>query len=537
MRTNVIRLYEHINLLQNGVEISRKSRLVENNVESLKRGLNGERVRIGLMGATSAGKTTLIQRLLGDSAGKISSKPETACLVVHKFGESENLVFWMKEKVAFKTPDVSSRFQSFIKKYKLDDYYTDDSECEWRLRDKKDNQGSNEYSREKIFDFFQEVNAFDGVFERIEWNHKKRRRSYDLVDLIDVYDFPGFGGKDEHDQVVSDTLGMGQFEIDFLIYVIDTSKGIPAEDEKCALEAVQRFLLSSRSSGRSTQLYWAYEKPVPEGVNAEEAIVQISDAISKLGLSLDGKFIDLAGNDDEEGNDMLRERVLVGILRDYYVDRGSEYLDGVYKAKRMRDELARGGCGNLFNENCEPWNVVQSILHEIYADGMKSDVDVNGAAKKILRRLGVEDIEDSEVLAEMKSVDVGGRLKGLFNKLCNSGVGKKDDATVGVKASDREFAVRDMKRRVVNSVCRIVCGISKDGKIMSDRTKEEWFKKNVYDKDTDIRMLVFDTQFYLMLSKFEGVRGYIMEEVEQHLRENIKREIREIKEFKIDDED
>ena len=75
MKANVIRLFEHVKLLQRGVELFQKQR--GQSCDSLRDGFNGENVRIGLLGATSAGKTTLIKRLLSESAGKISSKPET----------------------------------------------------------------------------------------------------------------------------------------------------------------------------------------------------------------------------------------------------------------------------------------------------------------------------------------------------------------------------------------------------------------------------------------------------------------------------
>ena len=73
MKGNVVRLFEHIKLLQRGVEISQEGKITGDSQVKLRQGLNGKPVRIGLLGATSAGKTTLIHRLLSDSAGKISS--------------------------------------------------------------------------------------------------------------------------------------------------------------------------------------------------------------------------------------------------------------------------------------------------------------------------------------------------------------------------------------------------------------------------------------------------------------------------------
>ena len=117
MDANVIRLFEHIKLLQRGVELYQKEK--SSSAERLPNGINGENVRIGLLGATSAGKTTLIRRLLSESAGKISSRPETACLVVHRFSKSENLTFRFRSKVRIDDETTGREFTQFLKTYKL----------------------------------------------------------------------------------------------------------------------------------------------------------------------------------------------------------------------------------------------------------------------------------------------------------------------------------------------------------------------------------------------------------------------------------
>ena len=62
------------------------------------------------------------------------------------------------------------------------------------------------------------------------------------------------------------------------------------------------------------------------------------------------------------------------------------------------------------------------------------------------------------------------------------------------------------------------------------------FKRDVYNQDPDLRTLVYDIQFYLMLKNHESVRSYIMKPIVDSLRENIKREIDDIEKFSEEDE-
>ena len=190
MKANVIRLFEHIKLLQRGVELYQNG-IDEQSDEKLPRGLGEGNVRIALAGATSAGKTTLIKRLLSDSAGRISSKPETACLVIHSFAEVENVVMRLRPDVSF-PEDVGIAFRDFIKDFGLKDYYVRGSGFSWKTTSR--DVVTLEKSREEILDFFAQVNQFDGVFESIKWNHKQRGNDYNLTDLVDIYDLPGFCG-------------------------------------------------------------------------------------------------------------------------------------------------------------------------------------------------------------------------------------------------------------------------------------------------------------------------------------------------------
>lgn len=244
--------------------------------DRLANGFNGQKVRIGLLGATSAGKTTLIKRLLSEAAGKISSRPETACLVVHSFARAESLVLTFNDRVQFADEQVSREFADFLKEFKIRDNYQAKNSLEWYLR-ADERERTLDCPSDKILEFFEQVNKFGEVFSKIKWNHKQRKTDYNLTDLFDIYDLPGFGGKEEHDLAVSRVFDTEQFDI--LVYLIDTGRGIPGSDEMPYLQKIQEYL------GRNSKaiFYWAYEKESQELIVAEEKKCEINQAIETGG--------------------------------------------------------------------------------------------------------------------------------------------------------------------------------------------------------------------------------------------------------------
>ena len=264
MKGNAVRLFEHIKLLQRGVKIAEEGKIAKDSSSKIRRGLSGEsgnRVRVALLGATPAGKTTFIRRLLSDSPGKISSKPETACLVIHSFSRVENIVLKFKEGVIdFGDGDKSSKFHKFVQEFGFSDCFHGVTDTSWQPLEK---EVTKEFTREKIINFLAEANEYDKVFKSIKWNHKRGRGEYCLSDLIEIYDLPGFGGKDAHDETALEVLRSEDFDI--LIYLIETSRGIPAEDEAKHLMAIRDFL----KSHPSIKMYWAYQKPLSGGAGID----------------------------------------------------------------------------------------------------------------------------------------------------------------------------------------------------------------------------------------------------------------------------
>lgn len=533
MNADVIRLFEHIKLLQRGVELYQKER--DSDCSALPNGLNGKNVRIGLLGATSAGKTTFIKRLLSGSAGKISSRPETACLVVHSFTESESLTFRFRAAVRFDDAAIGRDFTQFLKSYRLSDCYDKLNVHEWCL--KEESEESREYTPTEILSFFEQVNKFGEVFSKITWNHKKRKTSYNITDLIDIYDLPGFGGRDEHDRAVHEVFECERFDV--LVYLIDTSCGIPSKEEIDHLNNVREYL----SKNKGTSFYWAYEKPSPDMIDFDDMAEQIQTAVSKNGVEIEAKgllnFIGQENGDDDE----LRSRVMVDILKPYFVQVGKKYLDNAYAEAKKEAGMSNRPFNKLFMED-EVWPVISTILNDVEArEKAKKATDGTGLSRSEVKRkfresfMGSDECSESDekpTLKNEKDLNVGvlGKLKGFSRYLSRKTKSQAQDSSA---LNDRMLAIKETGSRIDNAIDAMVDAIFNiDGTL--SLTKMPLFKKEVYLKKAEIRMLGYDAQFYWMLKDPNGVVGFIKEPIAVSLRDNIDGEITAIEEFEIEED-
>lgn len=544
MDANVIRLFEHIKLLQRGVELYQKEK--SSSAEQLPNGINGENVRIGLLGATSAGKTTLIRRLLSESAGKISSRPETACLVVHRFSKSENLTFRFRSKVRIDDETTGREFTQFLKTYKLNEYYDKNSVHDWTL--KKDVvEESREYSREDIFSFFEQVNKFGEVFYKIVWNHKQRRNDYNLTDLVDIYDLPGFGGRDEHDKEVADVFKHEKFDV--LIYLIDTSCGIPSKDELDYLAEVQKYL----ETNEKTSFYWAYEKPSPEKMNLGEMRERIDEALVSGGVAI-GEFakglLDFTGPDDGDDEE-LRSDFMVNILKPYFVVVGKTYLDAAYE-KAQEERRGEVDFFDVFMQD-DTWPIIKGILERIELKEKAKKENGPGLTENEVRSFIVESLigpyQELKGGVQKSELEIGietgvvSKYSGPFFKVLRRLLKKgrtghtAETCTCPSEkgADDRHLAMDAIRMRIDRAVEKIVNAIFNfDGTL--SLTKMPSFKREVYARDEEIRMIGYDTQMYWMLKNPEGVVGFIKKPMADSLRENIDHELTAINEFDVEDD-
>ena len=523
MTEKTVRLFEHIRLLQRGVEVAQEGNISGISTESLRCGLNKKPVRIGLVGATSAGKTTLIKRLLRDSAGKISCKPETACLVIHSFSATENIVLQLNDNVLLKNSTESSKFRNFLKDFDLYNYYEHLDDLSWRA---KEGSATKELSSEKILDFFAKVNSFDKVFKSIKWNHRRRGDGYNLTDLIDIYDLPGFGGKQSHDEVVASVFGDEDFDV--LIYLIDTSCGIPSKDEEFSLKEVESFL----QIHPTCKMYWAYEKPLCGGecIDREETLDRIQTALETMDIKIRADFLDLTGDVDDETDD-VSERILSEVLRPYFVEVGKKYFKELFRCNEITDVEALSSAFEM-ETSCKD---IERILGEIDKNSWNDSMTVGDAEEFILNKIGVNAEELKNITPKKplrnallsKIYEIGNLHKRHGNKISSK--------TEEEQIPDKDYARLKVGHRILFTVRSLLDEmVDKEDKSRISIDRVRILRKN-YAQNPDFRTLVYDIQFYLMLKNYESVRMCILKPMVDSLRENIKQEIHALEDFGLDD--
>lgn len=535
MNANDIRLYEHIRLLQRGVELFQQQ--VGKSCDGLRNGFNDQKIRIGLMGATSSGKTTLIKRLLAGAAGKISSRPETACLVIHDFSRAESLSLTLNDApVLFSDERTSRAFGDFLKEFHLRDRYRAVGGLKWVLQ-VEEREVLLMFPAEKNVEFFEQVNKFGEAFVQIKWNHRRHGKDYNLTDLFVVYDLPGFGGREEHDKAVERIIDSEKFDV--LVYLIDTDRGIPGSDEIPYLLKVQSYL----ENNKETAFYWAYEKVSQSPIPLDEKKLEIEQAMEAGGCSSlvyrNCGLLDLTGPEEEDCEN-LRSKILRGILRPYFSGWGNSFAASSCSAfggqeKDVSPEMIRAF------EVEDSWSLIGDALTEIDRSG-ESDGSLCTCqeARRILIRhfLGSQYLKEYDA-ARQRDGRIGERLRRFCRSFWNRCVSSRPPTR---ERSDCERAEERMRHRIFLLLNEMVKQISDKPKgketprSVVNRTKVRKFKE-IFLRNEDFRLMLYDIQYHWMLNNPKGVVGFIKRPMVVSLCENIMNEVQAIGDFVAEEEE
>ena len=254
-------IYESCKRLKDDIDLFESQILYQLNPDYEKsasdfHGLRGrDRLNVFLVGEFSAGKTTFVQRLISDLSGPISGAPATACLVIHKQASSRSLIVKFNNSIVVKDKDLE-RFERFLNFFDLRKRFNLDQGT-WIPSEKElvfDNWGS-----DKILNFLDEGNRFPEMFNQITWNHKKSKANNKItfLDFVDLYDMPGIGGNEEKHNAVIEGVFQEQ-RPDIILYLIDTARGTPSDDEKKALKELLSYITKYETL---PLFYWVYQKP------------------------------------------------------------------------------------------------------------------------------------------------------------------------------------------------------------------------------------------------------------------------------------
>lgn len=360
-------------------------------VSDLCNGLNGNRIKIGLMGHYSTGKTTLLSRIFGGYAGAISSVPETACLVVHRLDSFQGISIKFKSEFRIEK-DKEDSFKAFLEENKLEKYIQQSGMNTW-----KSNQQEEISPDYKVIDtkrFLENVNDYMNVIEKIYWCHKRGREDENALDFLEIYDLPGFGGTDAHEDVISSIIKTESFNI--VIYLIDPSQGIPKDSDIQRLQILSPLL---ETSNEDILFYWAYEKPIGT-FDRQKKLDEIRSAINgSLSQTFykNARLLDITGEKDDA--ETPQNVFSLEVLPLYFQMAGARYL------KSQSD---------FWNRDKEkiPVFALQPILTQIDDESRKNEV-----SKECVTAIFEEKLElDSGFLKEKRFQEKLSEIKEKIHK-------------------------------------------------------------------------------------------------------------------------
>ena len=186
---------------------------------------NSELLNVMLLGETSAGKTTFLERIYGEDCGDTGPTPITAFTVVHDVTKAKSrLEVQFNDK--FEISDAEKEnFKNFMKKYGFyDDFVINRNvfspKAEFAISDKS-----------QFINFIREANAYPTAFSEIKWHHKESSKQIGFTGFARFYDMPGTGGCEEHTVNVDKSLEKYGKEIDVVLYLIKPDQGVPSSYE------------------------------------------------------------------------------------------------------------------------------------------------------------------------------------------------------------------------------------------------------------------------------------------------------------------
>jgi len=266
-----------------------------------------EKVSIYLTGGFGAGKTTFLQRILGTLAGAIGPFPETGTQVKHSGSDGSYFKIKFKDEFEIVKED-NKKFAQFLK------YHTGMSNkflqnnTTWTKVQGAD--FTEKWDTSECVMFINEINKYPGCVESIEWMHKIPRygKGLNILEYADIYDLPGIGGKDQHDQFVEKVIS--ESNPDIVLYLVDTDMGLPPENE---MEFIKRWIMTIVQDKPWSQFLWLFQKK-GTNIDQENWLEEKRDSIRTITEKIAQKCFDERFTTDG-ADDAL---VLRGEITDYF---------------------------------------------------------------------------------------------------------------------------------------------------------------------------------------------------------------------------
>ena len=448
---------------------------------NLRNGLNGRRIKIGLWGHYSSGKTTLLERIFGEYAGSISSVPETACLAVHRLDSIDGISITFRPEFSIEE-DKQEAFQKFLDENKLEKYVQQTSPEHW-----KSNQQEEVSPNYKILDirrFLDNVNKYMNAIEKIYYYHKRKDNDTNVLDFLEIYDLPGFGGKDEHEEIINGIIRTETF--DAIIFLIDPSQGIPKDSDITKLQELGNLI---EEKNKNLLFFWAYEKPI-ESVNLNEKLNEIRRSVNgKLTQKFyqTARLLNITGK--KEDNEIPQNVFACEVLPFYFFNAGTLYL----KSQKFWD----------WEKKKIPEFALTPILDQIYDEAKYEEVSKQRVEEIFEERLELE-------TGFLKEKTMKERLVEHFNTLyekVNQNKGNKENRGIELsQEGQRKLKIESLKEKIektIRDMIRFICHNPVKPTVDKNKIRRPFWTE--YKKNNDWKLVIDNLHDYKIKKDYKSV--------------------------------
>ncbi len=317
---------------------------LRDNVDCLKR-LSSEstkgisrsaKITIALLGETSAGKTTFLDRIYGEPCGETGPTPITAFPVVHKITESRSYLDIIFPQTFIVSIEQKEKFAKFLNKYDLTGFEIEHNEYKTTEESYRLPKGSN------FINFIWEANSFPGCIKEVVWNHKKSTRHQSCVtDFADFVDMPGSGGQMQHTENIVTFLKERGRDLDLVLYLIKSDQGVPSGYENLK-ELKQNFSYA----GIYCDLYFVFQIKntdlFTDKVSALKKFIEVDNVDAIDGFSDEEKLfykksyvVDARGSKDDH---QQANFAMASVIKTYFTTHCSSFCKSLNSVPRPKED-------------------------------------------------------------------------------------------------------------------------------------------------------------------------------------------------------
>ena len=441
--------------------------------------------------------------MFGGYVGAISSVPETACLTVHKLDSFQGISIKFKNEFSI-DENKENDFRLFLENNKLDKYVEQTNIHEWRCT--QQDEISPDY---KILDtkrFLENVNNYINVIDKIYWCHKRMNADADVLDFLEVYDLPGFGGTDAHEEIIKSIIEEESFDI--IIYLLDPSQGIPKDSD---IEKL-RLLAPSIDKGNSDVLfYWAYEKP-SEDFDKVEKLDEIRDSINgKLTNNFykNARLLDMTGEKDDY--ELPQNVIASEVLSIYFQYTGYRYL-------KSQKEIWEWERKNNLSYKLPP------ILNQIDDESRKEIV-----SKERVKVIFQESLELEPDFLKKQTIDIQRICGDIKKKIVRDKTISVEELSEDEQKQLYSLSLKKEINAIINSMINFICHGVVNPIADINRVRKPFWEK--YHKTREWKLLLQKLKQYKIMENFESVRESNLVDIGKDVFFDIKNNINEIEKY------